>query len=66
MVEGKALLKPVQVLYAQGNDAAVSGVKAGDAVVLVGKQNLRPGSPLIEREKGKAGDSATPAQPATP
>jgi RND family efflux transporter MFP subunit len=66
MAEGKALLKPVQVLYAQGNDAAVSGVKAGDAVVLVGKQNLRPGSPLIEREKGKAGDSATPAQPATP
>ncbi len=62
--DGKALLKPVEVLYAQGNDAAVSGVNAGDAVVLVGKQNLRPGSPLIERNA--AGESVTATPPAAP
>lgn len=48
---GKAAQKPVQVLFAQGMDAAVSGIKAGDAVVLDGKQNLRPGTPLTERAK---------------
>jgi RND family efflux transporter MFP subunit len=62
--DGKALSKPVAVLYAQGDDAAVSGVNAGDAVVLVGKQNLRPGSPLIERSAGVESVTATP--PAAP
>ncbi len=51
MVDGKAVLKPVQILNAQGNDAAVTGVKAGDAIVLDGKQNLRPGSALVVRAK---------------
>ena len=69
--DGKAILKPVQVLYAQGDDAAVSGVNANEAVVLVGKQNLRPGSSVVERSKGDAakGDSASAAatrQPAKP
>lgn len=49
--DGKAVSKPVQLLYAQGNDAAVTGVKAGDAVVLDGKQNIRPGTPLLERAR---------------
>lgn len=48
---GKATQKPVQVLFAQGLDAAVSGIQAGDVVVLDGKQNLRPGTPLTERTK---------------
>lgn len=47
--DGKAVQKPVQIVYAQGLDAAVTGVKAGDWVVLDGKQNLRPGTPLLER-----------------
>lgn len=51
---GKATQKPVQVLFAQGSDAAVSGINAGDAVVLDGKQNLRPGTPLAERSKAPA------------
>jgi RND family efflux transporter MFP subunit len=66
VAEGKAVSKPVQVLYAQGNDAAVSGVKAGDQVVLDGKQNLRPGATVVERAKGAdAGASAT-KRPAAP
>lgn len=48
---GKAAQKPVQVLFAQGAEAAVSWINVGDAVVLDGKQNLRPGTPLTERAK---------------
>ncbi len=56
---GKAAQKPVQVLFAQGAEAAVSGINAGDAVVLDGKQNLRPGTPLAERAKEPAASGAT-------
>lgn len=51
LADGKAVQKPVQVLHAQGDDAAVSGVQVGDAIVLDGRQNLRPGTPLVERAK---------------
>ena len=55
---GKAAQKPVQVLFAQGADAAVSGIHAGDAVVLDGKQNIRPGTPLTERAKEPAASAS--------
>ncbi len=57
---GKAALRPVQVLYAQGEDAAVSGVKPGEAIVLDGRQNLRPGAAVVERarEAGALGGSS--------
>ena len=64
--DGKALVKPVKVLYAQGDDAAISGVEVGDLVVLDGKQNLRPGSPVVERAKGEAGSPAGKTGPAKP
>lgn len=54
MADGKAVQKPVQLLYAQGLDAAVGGVKSGEVVVLDGKQNLRPGTPLLERKPEQA------------
>ncbi|MDD5335861.1 MAG: efflux RND transporter periplasmic adaptor subunit [Rhodoferax sp.] len=65
-VDGKAVLKPVQVLYAQGDDAAVSGVNEGDAIVLNGKQNLRPGSPVVERAAGAPGKPVGTTPPTTP
>lgn len=46
---GKAALKPVKLIFAQGADAAVTGIQAGDLVVMDGKQNLRPGAALVER-----------------
>lgn len=52
--DGKAQLRPVQVLYASGADAAVSGVRAGEAVVVDGRQNLRPDVPVVERNAGAA------------
>ena len=51
---GKATMKPVKVLYAQDNDAAVTGVKVGDQIVLDGRQNLRPGVPVLERAREAA------------
>lgn len=45
---GNAQLKPVQLRYATGELAVVDGVRAGDRVVLEGKQNLRPGTPVRE------------------
>ena len=47
--DGKARLQPIKVVYAEGGEAAVTGVQPGDMVVLDGKQNVRPGSPLVER-----------------
>jgi multidrug efflux pump subunit AcrA (membrane-fusion protein) len=56
--DGKAVSRPVQVLYAQGEDAAVSGLKPGERVVLDGRQNVRPGVVVVERAReGGAGAS---------
>jgi RND family efflux transporter MFP subunit len=58
--KGKAALRPVKVLAAQGEDSAVTGIAVGDKVVLEGRQNLRPDSPLAER----APDATKPARAA--
>ncbi len=63
---GKAVLKPVKVLYAQDNDAAVSGVSAGEPVILEGRQNLRPGSSVSERSRDPAGAASNARRPAAP
>jgi RND family efflux transporter MFP subunit len=56
--DGKAQPRPVQLLFAQGEDAAVSGVKAGERIVLDGRQNLRPGAAVIERPRDAVPKSA--------
>lgn len=56
--DSQALPRPVQLLVAQGDDAAVSGLKPGERVVLDGRQNLRPGAAVVERAReGGAGAS---------
>ena len=68
---GKAVMRQVEILGVAGDDAAVNGVSVGERVVLDGRQNLRPGVPVVERNadgSGKAaggpaaagGDSAAP------
>lgn len=52
--DGKAVSKPVQVLYASGPDAVASGVAAGERVVVEGRQNLRPGAAVVERDASGA------------
>ena len=50
-------VRPVQLVVAQGDDAVVTGLRGGERVVLDGKQNVRPGSTVVERprEGGGAG-----------
>ena len=47
--DGKAQLRPVELLASAGDTAVVSGIEAGQRVVVDGKQNLRPGSPVAEQ-----------------
>jgi RND family efflux transporter MFP subunit len=64
VADGKATPRPVEVLQALGEDAAVRGVKPGESLVLDGRQNVRPGSTVIERprepgsERGNKGGGA--------
>jgi RND family efflux transporter MFP subunit len=57
----RAVLRPVQVLESRGDDAAVTGVRSGERVVLDGRQNLRPDSPVFERSREGAGKPAAAA-----
>ena len=59
--DGKAVQRPVQILAVEGEDAAVSGVKVGDKVVLDGRQNLRPGAAVVERTSDGTGQPRQPA-----
>ncbi|MES2100256.1 MAG: efflux RND transporter periplasmic adaptor subunit [Pseudomonadota bacterium] len=60
--ENKAVSRQVEVLYANGPDAVASGVRAGERVVVEGRQNLRPGATVVERvATGAAGARAAPA-----
>ena len=55
---GLAAMRPVKVIQAQGDEAAVTGVKPGDRIVLDGRQNLRPNVPVIERAREATGRPA--------
>jgi multidrug efflux pump subunit AcrA (membrane-fusion protein) len=46
--DGNAELRKVQMRYAFGEAAVVEGIAAGDKVIVEGKQNLRPGTPVRE------------------
>lgn len=53
--DGKAALKPVKVVQAQGEDAVVTGIRPGSVVILDGRQSVRPGSPVVERAREPGG-----------
>jgi RND family efflux transporter MFP subunit len=54
-VQNKAVARPIELLYASGLDAAVSGVQPGEKVVVDGRQNLRAGANVAERPASGAG-----------
>jgi len=65
VVDGKAVLKPVKILYSSGPEAVVSGVEQGTVVVTDGKQNLRPGVSVVDRQAQAAAakpDASAPAK----
>ena len=47
--QGRAAARVVDVVHAAGTDAVVTGVRPGERVVVDGRQNLRPGSAVIDR-----------------
>jgi len=63
--DGKALLKPVKQVGGQSGEAAVTGIAAGESVVVDGKQNLRPGSLVVERPKEAKPGASAPAAGST-
>ncbi len=56
--DGKAVSKPIKVVYEYQGTTVVTGIEGGDRVVVEGKQNLRPGSKVRE---AKVTPTATPA-----
>jgi len=54
----KAGVRTVEVVSAAGTDAVVTGVRPGERVVVEGRQNLRPGTSVIERPAGGASDAS--------
>jgi RND family efflux transporter MFP subunit len=63
--KGKAALRPVKLVASQGEESAVTGLSAGDKVVLEGRQNLRPDTPLVERTSGANGAASSARAPAS-
>ena len=68
--DGKAVSKPVKVVYEYQGSSVITGIESGDRVVVEGKQNLRPGSKTKEAKEAKGvastAPAATPAASATP
>ena len=63
---GKAAARPVEIVYASGEDAAVTGVKPGEQIVLDGRQNLRPGASVVERSAPTAVAAGAAARASAP
>lgn len=53
--DGKASMVPIKVIYEYQGSSVITGIQAGDKVVVEGKQNLRPG--------GKTRESKSTAPP---
>ncbi len=64
--DGKASMMPIKVVYEYQGSSVITGIEAGDKVVVEGKQNLRPGGKTREAKADKAASSpsAAPASPA--
>ncbi len=66
----KAASRPIELVYSAGPDAVVTGVEAGATVIVDGRENVRPGSVVVERSaskrsagSGAAGGGAGAGQP---
>jgi hypothetical protein len=66
--DDKVVAKPIKVVYEYQGSSVISGIQAGDRIVIEGKQNLRPGGKVREAKKvaAKSTTPATPAATATP
>jgi membrane fusion protein, multidrug efflux system len=67
--DDKVVMKPVKVLYEYQGNAVIEGIDAGSRVIVEGKQNLRPGSKVLEAKPAntpKALAKPAPTAPAAP
>nr|WP_255539523.1 efflux RND transporter periplasmic adaptor subunit [Polynucleobacter sp. JS-Safj-400b-B2] len=64
--EGKAVSKPIKVVYEYLGSTVVTGIEPGDRVVVEGKQNLRPGSKVREAKNTAPTATPSPAASTTP
>ena len=60
---GRAQQRNVGLRYSQGEFAVVSGISAGDRVVVDGKQNLRPGVAVSEAAPAVAPKASAASEP---
>ncbi len=58
--DNKAIFKPVKVVYEYQGTSVITGIEAGDKVVVEGKQNLRPGGKVREAKSKTADAQNTP------
>lgn len=58
--DGQAVQKPVEAVLPIGTEVVITGLDAGERVVVDGRQNLRPGSRVVERPAAAA-SGASPA-----
>ncbi len=59
--DDKVQSKPVKVVYEYKGTSVITGIEAGDRVVVEGKQNLRNGGKVREAKQGKGVTPDTPA-----
>ena len=59
--DGKAVLKPVKVVYEYQGSSVITGIESGDKVIVEGKQNLRPGGKVREAKQADSVPKNTPA-----
>jgi RND family efflux transporter MFP subunit len=64
--DSKAVLNPIKVVYEYQGSTVITGIQAGDKVVVEGKQNLRPGGKTREAKPSKAPAVAPATATATP
>jgi len=55
----------VEVVHAAGAEAVVTGIAPGDRVVVDGRQNLRPGTSVVERSPDTGGAATRPRRNAS-
>jgi RND family efflux transporter MFP subunit len=66
VTDGKASLRPVKLIHAEANHAAVTGVAPGESVVQEGKENLRPNASVVERARDPSRAASSAAKSAKP
>ena len=65
--QNKAVARPIELVYASGLDAAITGVQPGEKVVVDGRQNLRAGAAVSERAaSGARGASSASSAASVP